>query len=200
MKIRQLANLLIFNALIIAMMPTISKADHECVEEIDEGKVLTASKQFSTQWFLIGGKLISDKAFHAELKKKYSENYTVSFEEGYNGHFCALKDGVYLDISNGAFGAWAEFSTQPAKCWKCMKTSADIGYLVSGTGLYIGMSKQEASQILGYKINADTTSIVFQEITASNRKNIYHSQRLRLVFRTNKLFSFSISEDQEAYE
>jgi hypothetical protein len=200
MMIRPIVNLLIFNALIIAMMPPISKAEHKCVEEIEDGSLITATKRLPPHWFLIGGKLISDKAFHTELGSKFKENYSESFDEGYNGIFCALKDGVYLNISNGDYGAWAEYSTQPAKCWKCIKTSVDIGYLVSGTGLIIGMSKKEASQILGYKINADTTSIVFEEIKKTNKQKIQHSQKLRLAFRINKLFSFSIDDNRETYK
>jgi len=200
MRIYAKTNLVIFVTLFIIMMPNLSKADHDCVEGIDDGYRIVATRKFPTQWLLIGGNLISDKAFHAELQKKFKHNYSESFEEGYTGFFCALKNGVYLSISNGDFGAWAEFSTLPAKCWMCNKTTADIGYLVSGTGLAIGLSKKETSHIIGYTIEADTTSIVFKEIEEAQKHRIQHSQKLRLVFRKNKLIRCSIYENRELYD
>jgi hypothetical protein len=181
------------------MMPNLSKADHDCIGEIDEGYRIVAKKQFPSKWFLIGGNSISDKTFHSELRNKFKQNYSESFDEGYTGFFCALKNGVYLSISNGDFGAWADFSTLPAKCRKCNKTSSDIGYLVSGTGLAIGMSKNETSHIIGYKIEADVTSVIFEEIENTQKHKIQHSQTLRLAFQKNKLIEFSIFENRERY-
>lgn len=192
--------IVVFTALFFVMMPNLSKADHNCIEEIDEGYRIVATKQFPSKWFLIGGNSISDKTFHSELRKRFNQNYSESFDEGYTGYFCALKNGVYLRISNGDFGAWADFSTLPAKCRKCNKTSADIGYLVSGTGLTIGMSKKETSHIIGYKIEADVTSVIFEEIEHSQKYKIQHSQTLRLAFQKNKLIEFSIFENRERYD
>ncbi len=114
--------------------------------------------------------------------------------------FCALENGVHLEISSGDCGAWEAFTTIPAKCWKCKEISADIAYLVSGTGLTIGMSKKETSNIIGYKIKADTTSIKFEEIEKTKDHRINHSQTLRLVFQMNRLVSFSIYENREIHD
>lgn len=200
MGIRAKTNLVILTALFFGMMPDLSRADHECIEHIDDGCKIVATKRFPAEWFLIGGNSISDKAFHSELRKRFRQNYSESFDEGYTGFFCARKNGVHLSISNGGFGAWAEFSTLPAKCRKCNNTSAGIGYLVSGTGLAIGMSRKEISHIIGYKIEAEITSIKFEELERTPKHRIQHSQTLRLVFQKDKLVEFSIYENREVYD
>ena len=177
-------------------------ADHDCIDAREYGQKIIVDKSLPTLWFIIGDKQINDPNLHRILRAKYAKYYTSGKdEEGFTiDHFCGYKNGIYITISNGDFGPTAEISNEAPKCYSCEALNEEIPYFNSGTGLKIGQNKKTVSSILGYEISENITSILFEEIEKGKKHNISHTQTLRIEFRDNILFRFSIGEYRERYD
>jgi len=181
------------------MMPLSTHADHQCVETINPGKEIVLDNKFPSKWLLVGNKLISDPILHSKLRSEYRKYYTVTTDEFIVGMFCVLKDGAFTTITTQDDGASADFSTIPPKCWNCNSIEKDMSDLISGTGLKIGQSKSETGSTLGCNTTEDITTFIFEELEKGEKYNIWHSQRLRLEFRTHKLIRYTIRDFRERY-
>jgi len=174
-------------------------SEHDCIDPRYYGKKVSVKNPLPTHWFSLGTTQLTDTQLHATLKGDYKKYYTAGKDgEGFTiDHFCGFRDGLYLTISNGDFGPYAEFSKEPPKCYPCNPVNEDMPYFTSGTGLNIGQDKGVVSKILGHAISDDITSIIFNEIEQGKGYEIWHSQTLRTEFRDNKLVRFSIDDSRE---
>lgn len=179
--------------------PFLSFADHQCIEERSTGKKIEIREQFPRNWLTVGNRLITDPKLHSTLRDAYSRYYAVGDDEGPYGLFCAARDGVYVTITTSDLAAGAEFSANPPKCRECKPIDETPQYLVSGTGLKIGMSKAKASAALGRVISEDVTTLRFEEMEKGREFDVYHSQELRLEFHLDRLVRFSIGDYRERY-
>lgn len=187
---------------LFSLTPFIVFAEHDCIDERPYGFQIKVKKELPNNWFIIGNKSIIGPQLHSILSSKYAKYYILGVDnEGFTiDHFCGYKNGIYVNISNGDFGPWAEISSEAPKCEKCNPVTEDIKYFVSGSGLTIGQDKATVSSILGYSIKEDVTSISFEELEKGKEHNIWHSQMLRVEFRNNKLIRFSIDDFRERFD
>jgi hypothetical protein len=187
--------------LLLVLTPVIAPAEHDCIDERPYGHQIKVKEKLPKKWLMIGDKSIMDPQLHSILRTKYAKYYTSGVDgEGFTiDHFCGYKNGIYIDISNGDFGPSAEFSQEAPKCEKCSPVTEEIKTLVSASGLKIGQNQATVSSILGYTIKDDIMSILFEEIEKDNENKIWHSQRLRVEFRNDRLIRFSVSDYRERY-
>jgi len=186
---------------VIIIAPHSSLAEHSCIDERPNGREIIIKEPLPRNWLMVGKKSLSDPQLHSVLRSKFTKNYTSGVDgEGFTiDHFCGYKDGIYITISNGDFGPYAEFSSVAQKCEKCNRVSANLEEFASGSRLILGQNKTTVSSILGYNIEVDITSISFEEIEKVEGINIAHEQTLRIEFRDNKLIRFSIFDSRERY-
>ena len=193
---------ILLTVIIILSVCSISLADHDCIEGINEGTEINLEKKFPEDWLTIGGKLITDPKLHSELSAKFKDYYYTGEDEGYTGHsFCAQKNGIYIKVHTGNSDvdtqSYAEFSAIPPKCYKCKRISKGTEYLTSKVGLKIGQSKATVSKVLNTIIKEDITTISFEEILGDDKTSVKHTQKLRLVFQNSRLIDFEISDFRE---
>jgi hypothetical protein len=193
---------ILLTVITVLFLYSTSLADHDCIEGINEGTTINLAKKFPEDWLTIGGKLITDPKLHSDLSSKFKDFYSTGEDEGYTGHsFCAVKDGIYIKVHTGKSDietqSHAEFSTIPPKCYKCKRISKGTEYLTSKVGLKIGQSKTTVTEILSTIIKDDINTISFEEILEDDKTSVKHIQKLRLVFKKNKLIDFEISDFRE---
>jgi hypothetical protein len=172
-------------------------ADHACIEERPNGTVSKRTGHLPHEWFLVGGKSLTDPALHAALKQKFGSKYISGFEEGEFGFLCLKDKGAYVTVTSNEFGVGVDYSKAPPKCMKC-NTSNDLGkQFGSGTGLRLGQTKAQVSAIISQPVDSDIVSVEFEETITESAEKVLHTEVLRLEFANDLLIRVSVYAHKE---
>jgi len=182
---------------ILLLMSALAEADHTCIDGYPMGTPVEVSQPLPSKWFRVGTEDVRQDTTHTALKKRYEEEYVSGYDEGPVGSLCLKLESGYVEVTTSDFGPGVQYSVPAPKCVKCSAVGVAEMEFASGTGLRLGLTKAQASELLQTKIVADLTDVRFEETESSGVRKVLHTEVLSLEFKDNRLVRFSVYDFRE---
>jgi hypothetical protein len=180
------------------LLPSLAMGDHSCIDERPYGQHIERAFRMPKAWLQIGGHSIEDPRTHEAVKRSWPAQYEKGWDEGEFGYVCLARDETYTSIGTNGFGVNATFSRKPPACDTCndVPTGAKPTY-PSGTGLVLGMSKAQVSDVLKTRVYSDIATITFEERILEKGMRVIRTESLGLNFEDGRLLRYDINVFRE---
>ena len=189
-----------FNTTVVLglLLPSLALGDHACIDERPYGQHIERSFRMPRAWLEVDGRSIEDPLTHEAIKRSWPAQYKKGWDEGEIGYVCLARGETYISIATNGFGVNASFSKKPPVCDACdgVPATAKPPYR-SGTGLALGMSKSEASNVLKTPVSSDIATITFEERILEKGMRVIRTESLALKFEGGKLLRYDIDVFRE---
>jgi hypothetical protein len=181
----------------LLLVPALAEADHPCIDGYPMGAPVKLAQPLPDGWFRVGSEDVRRKSTHSALKKRYGKKYFSGNDEGPVGALCLKLKVGYVQVTASDFGSGVQYSAMAPKCEKCASIGGTETEFASGTGLRLGLTKEQTSQLLKTKIVADLSDVTFEETKMVGAVKVLHTEMLPLEFKDDQLVRFSAYDYQE---